>query len=376
MSEYEPELLEFRLSVPPRIADAAIPRLASTTNGALAAADQAIAELVGAVSDAGLDISSLLAGVLIRLEAISSSQIEDLDADLETELVRDHTELNTINAETALVRHNIGIVASAITDTTGISAEWLCTLHRRLMEGSDLLSHHIGSFRDCPVWIGRSRATAEFEGPPHLDVSDLIDDLVVFAQRADVHPVVQASIAHAQFETIHPFVDGNGRIGRALVHPILRRVAHGVIVPASHALLARREEYFAGLGSYRAGDLNEWIATFADAVVVAARAATGVTIGLSRLSRSWQDQIKTHRDGTARAILESLPTNPIVTISSARALRNVSQPAALAAVTRLADTGVLRPTTVETPGKAHVWVAGGVMDVLASVEHSMGRRTE
>lgn len=375
MSEFEPELLEYRLSVPPKVASLPIPRLDAGANDAIARADEAMAGLQVATVEAGLDVSPLLAGVLTRLEAVSSSQIEDLDADLETELVRDHGDFDTVSTEAALVRHNIAIVASAVTHADRVTVKWLTDLHRRLMVGSDLSLHHIGAFRDCPVWIGRTRASADFEGPPHGEVDEMIGDLIDFVGRADVHHVVQAAVAHAQFETIHPFVDGNGRVGRALVHPVLRRGASGVIVPASHALLARRDAYFAGLNAYRSGHLNEWVQEFADAVSVAARAGTSVTVGLANLSRSWEDEIRTHRDGTTRAILESLTSDPVVTVASARALRNVSQPAALNAIAKLVDAAILRPTTVDTPGRAHVWVAGGVLDVLAGLERQIGARS-
>lgn len=376
MSEFEPDSLEYRLCVPPMIAELPVPRLGSDTNRALAEADRALARLAAETVAAGLDISSLLAGILVRLEAVSSSQIEDVEADLETELVREHSEVLDGSTEAALVQHNIGIVASAVTRSDQLTVEWLTDLHRRLMTGSDLIRAHIGAFRDCPVWIGRSRAAATFEGPPHDAVDALVDDLIAFSSRADVHHVVLAGIAHAQFETIHPFVDGNGRVGRALVHPLLRRSAPGVIAPVSHALLARREDYFRGLEAYRAGDLDHWMQDFADAVAVAADAAVVVTSGLANLSRSWKEEVRTHRDGTTRAIIERLPSDPVVTIASARALRQVSQPAASNAVAKLVDIGILRPTVVETPGRANVWVAGGVMDVLAGIERQLGRRSD
>ncbi|MGH1503199.1 MAG: Fic family protein [Acidimicrobiales bacterium] len=375
MSEYEPEHLTYHPSVPPSIAEIAIPALASTTNEALRSASSSLGELARTVTMSGLQVDSLLAGVLIRYEAVSSSQIEDLDADVEVELVHDHGALAFADeAEEALVSRNVSVVAGAITQDAPVTAEWLCELHDRLLRGSGLLGRHVGQFRDVPVWIGASRAAADFEGSPADLVPPLVADLCAFVDRSDVQPVVAAAIAHAQFETIHPFADGNGRIGRALIHPLLRRAAPNAIVPASAALLAARSRYFEGLGAYRRGDLDEWVTTFATAVAVAARAATAVTIGLDRLRGEWGEQVRSHRDGTARAVLEHLPTDPVVTVASARALLGVSQPAAHQAIKRLEEAGVLRPTAVETPGKAKVWVAGGVLDVLGSLDRIIGRR--
>ncbi len=375
MSEYEPTELTYRLSVPPLLAERAIPRLGEAANRALGPAEETLSQLVRVTSDNGIHVDALLAGLLIRLEAVSSSQIEDLDGDLETELVRDHDGIDMAEeTELALVSHNVGVVASAVMATSRVTPAWLLELHRKLMTGSDLLSRHIGEFRDVPVWIGPTRATASFEGAPHEEIDGLVEDLCRFAGRFDVHPIVQAAIAHAQFETIHPFADGNGRLGRALIHPIMRRAAPTAIVPTSHALLAARSTYFEGLGHYREGDLDTWIETFANAVNVAARAAIVVTEGLAALSLQWQEQVRTHRDGTTRAILEQLPSDPVVTIASARSLLNVSQPAAHQAIGSLVDAGVLRRTSVSTPGKAHVWVAGGVLEVLGAIERVIGPR--
>ena len=125
-------------------------------------------------------------------------------------------------AGTELVAANVATALAARSSRSEVSVGWFHRLHRDpLAADRDMEKRHLGAWRDCPVWIGEDRSTAGFEGPPHRRVPHLMDDLVGFSARLDVHPVLQAAIAHAQFETIHPYVDGNGRIGRLLIHRLL-----------------------------------------------------------------------------------------------------------------------------------------------------------
>ena len=113
--------------------------------------------------------------------------------------------------------------------------------------------------RDRWVWIGgRSPVTASYVAPRHEAVPAAVEDLVLFLQRRDLDPTVQAAIAHAQFETIHPFTDGNGRTGRAIVSSLLRArgVVGNVTVPISSGLLHDIDGYIAALTDYRAGPVS------------------------------------------------------------------------------------------------------------------------
>ena len=124
-------------------------------------------------------------------------------------------------------------------------------------------------------WIGGSDFSprgALYIPPPPETVPGYMDDLVTFADRGDMPALLQAAIAHAQFESIHPFTDGNGRIGRALINTILRRrgATTRVVVPLASALVARRENYFDALGSYRSGDLAPLAGIFVRSTRIAA----------------------------------------------------------------------------------------------------------
>ena len=116
------------------------------------------------------------------------------------------------------------------------------------------MAHRTGVDR----WFRNQPTTCEFRAPHHERVPTLIDDLIRFAQRTDIDPLAKALLAHARFETIHPFPDGNGRTGRALIHAMLRRdrLTRNVTVPVSSGLLTEIDRYFDALGAYRNGDPN------------------------------------------------------------------------------------------------------------------------
>ncbi|MFG1907303.1 Fic family protein [Kribbella sp. NPDC048928] len=145
--------------------------------------------------------------------------------------------------------------------------ESILAAHRALMH--DQTYARPGQLRDGQVWIGGGPTphTAAFVPPRHERVLALMDDLVAFCRRTDVPVLTQVSIAHAQFETIHPFNDGNGRTGRTLVHAMLRRsgVTRRLTVPVSAGLLTDTDAYFAALGSYREGDPTPIITQFSRA---------------------------------------------------------------------------------------------------------------
>ena len=152
-------------------------------------------------------------------------------------------------------------------------------MHRLLFDGTR--DEHLGGLlREDQNWIGGAASSprnAEFIPPPHELVPELLDDLCAFANREDIPAVIQAAIAHAQFETIHPFHDGNGRVGRALILAIIRRrrIAPRYLPPFSLALAGEADRYVAGLTSWRNSDEEDWFTVFIDAVYRAATGARG-----------------------------------------------------------------------------------------------------
>ena len=221
----------------------------------------------------------------------------------------------------------------------------LLEIHSRLMAAS---AHpHLGGWvRDVQNWIGVSAYTpvgASYIPPPGEEVSDLLEDLIAYVNRSDIPPLIQAGIAHAQFETIHPFADGNGRAGRALIHAVLRRrgLAPVFVPPISAALARSPNTYFDGLATYRylgAADdpardhaAEQWLEVFLDATYDACHEAQRYLSAISALEADLRARAGPIRRGSAADLLLGLlPARPVFTVTSAAAtIRTVppSQPA-------------------------------------------------
>ncbi len=179
-----------------------------------------------------------------------------------------------------------------------IRLEDLLDIHRTLLEGTTE-ARFAGIVRTEQNWIGgrgTSPRDATFVPPPPDRVPGLLDDLVAFVNLDDLPAISQAAIAHAQFETIHPFGDGNGRAGRCLIHVILRRrgVAPRLVPPISVVLATNAKRYIAGLTDFREGRADDWIGSFADTVTTATRST---------------NQLRTRIDATARRARRSAPAH-------------------------------------------------------------------
>jgi Fic family protein len=207
-----------------------------------------------------------LASVLLRTESASSSQIEHVTAGAKALALATIDERSGPNAR--MVAANVAAMQRAIdlSDDLGIAS--LLDAHEALMDGHQYAEP--GRFRSAEAWIGSAAATphtATFVPPRAERVPDAVRDLIEFCERTDIGVLVQVAVAHAQFETIHPFADGNGRTGRALVHALLRRAGttRRMTVPVSSGLLADTRRYFDALGSYREGDPTAIVQCFIDA---------------------------------------------------------------------------------------------------------------
>jgi Fic family protein len=192
-----------------------------------------------------------------------------------------------------------------------------------------------------------------------------MNDLLVFANRDDLPVLAQAAVAHAQFESLHPFTDGNGRIGRALINAILRRrrVTSRVVVPMASALVAHRDRYFDLLGSYRAGDLHPLISSFTTASRIAAAESRTTARRLADIPNEWAEMTGPVRAGSAVAkLLSLLPPRPVLRADDACATIKASVSSVYTAIGRLHQAGILRPLTDRT--RNQIWGAGLILDEL------------
>ena len=237
-------------------------------------------------------------------------------------------------------------------------------------------------------WVGGpgwSPLRADFVPPPESEVRRLVDDLALFVTETSGNPLVRAAIAHAQFETIHPFTDGNGRTGRALIHTVLRRgdALRNTLIPISTVFAGDPTTYIAGLTAYR-GDpprLDEWIIAFAQAAELAAGNAVRLSDDLAELDRQVREELVGHRrargaspakprsDAVVLRILSALATDPVLTIETAARTHGVSTAAAHRALVELAEAGILSRTK-DHKGKVICWTADRHLGLVALTERS------
>jgi Fic family protein len=358
--------------------------LDAPTAAEVADAERAIARLNGDVR--ALGDSEAIARLLLRAEAVASSKIEGLEIGgrrlLKAQLTRERSDV-TANE----VLNNIEAMSwavEALSEQPRLKLDDFLAVHERLLMGTRLGSHG-GKLRDVQNWIGGSGynpCSASFVPPPPENVPALMEDLVAFCNDDRAPAVVQAAIAHAQFETIHPFVDGNGRTGRVLIHVVLRRrgLAPTFVPPVSLVLATHAADYVAGLTLTRnVGDAdapaaikrtNEWIAFFAAACLRAVADADAYERAVLELQHTWRRRLGKVRQGSASdLLLGALAGAPIVTVQSAAALIGRSTQATNEAVGRLSDAGILSQTTVGRRNRA--FEAVELIDAFTALERKL-----
>jgi len=331
-----------------------------------------------------------LARILLRAEAVASSRIEGLEIGarrlLHAEVVRGmHESASDVTA--AEVLNNIDAMIFAVGSVSAgdpISGDLLLDIHRRLLAGTRL-EQYGGIVRDQQNWIGGNSynpCSAAFVPPPPENVNDLLQDLCAFSCTDDLPAVAQAAIAHAQFETIHPFVDGNGRTGRALIHLILRRrgLAQSVLPPVSLILDTLARDYIDGLTQFRyigastskpaLAGLNTWVGRFAWSCTRAVSDAGEFEKRAIEIEQVWRGRVGRIRANSATdLLLRALVGAPVVTTNGAAELIGRSFVQTNEAIARLVDAEVLRQVNVGKRNRA--FEAPDIIDAFAALERQL-----
>ncbi len=379
---YRPDLLVPR----PLVASAALASQAARAEAAVRVACQ------GKNAQALEGISRFL----LRSEAIASSLIEGIAPSAQqvalAELAQEE-DVRGFSDQARLVANNITILRKAslgLLEVDRIAIDDITDLHAALLPEEQ----HQG-LRSVQNWIGGSSwhpLEASFVPPQPAHVNPLMSDLVDYLNGSLHAPIVQAALVHAQFETIHPFTDGNGRVGRAIIHTVLARrgLSPRAVLPVSLVLSTLRERYVEGLTAYRylgdpdapgaAAGVAAWLTTFLDAVLIAAEQATKLAEEVETLRTDWLDSIARHRAAVAKRptpransatarILNLLTEAPIMTTATAQRLLQISFPPARAALEELADAGIMRRKSVDrgTTG----YVAHDVLDLISYTERRL-----
>jgi Fic family protein len=270
---------------------------------------------------------------------------------------------------------NIEAMEQAIQVGSGklpIASATIIDLHRTLLGATQ--PRIAGVIRDKQNWIGGRYHTpigADFIPPPADEVSSLLEDLAGFMNRDDLPATLQAAMTHAQFETIHPFADGNGRVGRCLIHVIFRRrgLAAHHIPPTSLLMATDVDSYVKALTAYRHGDEVDWTTFFAQTTVAASRAAEDFGVRLTALQAEWKEKAAVRSGSTADRVIDRLPAQPVIDVRKAAALAGTSEEAARQALNRLAERGVLEQVTKRNWGRA--WEAVGLWNLLDRFEQRL-----
>ena len=338
----------------------------------------------------GLADSEAVARLLLRAEAVASSRIEGLEVGgrrlLKAQLAAGMGDTPS-DVTAAEVLNNIEAMRWAVDTVSAaddITVEHVAGIHERLLAGTGL-EKYAGWIRDEQNWIGGSSynpCSAAFVPPPPERVRELLEDLCAFCNSDSLPPVAQAALAHAQFETIHPFVDGNGRTGRALIHVVLRRrgLAPTVVPPVSLVLATWSEAYVGGLTATRyRGDpasraaldgTNDWLEVFAAAMRRAVADATSYEHRVREIQQGWRDRLgRARSDSAASRLIDALPGAPIVTVQSAASLIDRSAQAVNEAIARLVEAQILKQTTLGRRNRA--FEAGDLIDAFTDLERQL-----
>lgn len=357
-------------------------RVSEATLTAISDAERMIADAQAHADRVGV---STIAVQLMRSEAVASSQIEGIPTPssraLAKVLAKTRGGGGELTGPAAATIANLfavrGAYSRAVEATGPMTVADIQATHAALARADHWLAARAGELRESQNWIGRDPHTpagADFVPPPQRFVPELLEDLCAYCNRRDISPLLQAAVAHAQFETLHPFPDGNGRVGRTIIGEVLCRggLARDVVPPVSLVLSGQRGAYVAALTAWRYDDdgPDRWISLLADATYQAAQASIRLADQVAGLQQQWRES-RPHRrrDSAATKIIERLPAHPVLTATDAAQIAAVSVQAARAALNQLERDGVLAQITLGRRNRA--WESVGLFTLVDELERTV-----
>lgn len=339
---------------------------------AIAVVEEASAEIARFDGEAASDRVSF-AALILRTESASSSQIENLTSSAKAIALSELGRTGRANADEIV--SNVTAMTSALDAAAHLDTPATLAMHRALLGSHD--PTHAGELRTEQVWIGGSQRGphgADYVAPHHRHLPSAMADLTTFIARDDLSVLTQAAVAHAQFENLHPFTDGNGRTGRALLHAMLRAggLTTRTLVPVSAGLLGDTQRYFAALESYRGGDVVPIVLSVAEAVFPAVANSRQLVQDITTARTEWDEAITARRGAAAWRLADLLMTRPVIDSHLATSVLGVSVANAQAAIDRLVDDGIL--TQIGTGKRHRVWEASAVLDAVEAFSARASRR--
>lgn len=330
--------------------------LAGDLRNLLSRADRMLGRLDGAIQT--LPAAELFVFMYVRKEAVLSSQIEGTRSSLH----------DVLDAEARVFRPDRPDDVHEVINYVGamryglerlrelpLSVRLIREIHERLLQGVRGSHLQPGELRRSQNWIGPAGCTlreADFVPPPPHDVPDLLGGLERFLHGSDDLPaLVRIGLAHAQFETIHPFLDGNGRVGRLLITFLLcqQEILLEPILYLSHFFKQHRSEYYERLQAIRdAGDWEGWLAFFLRGVVAVGAEAADTARRILALREDHRAAVTArfgHAAGNGHLVLDRLYERPIVSVAGIRSITGTSYTAANALAARFVSAGILQEAT-------------------------------
>jgi Fic family protein len=339
---------------------------------ALSISTEAASEVARFDAEMGGEIAPFSA-VLLRSESSASSQIENLTASARAIAEAEIGEGSRSNARQVV--GNVAAMNAALALSKNLTASAILDMHDALLH--DVEPDIAGKWRKAPVWVGGSSLgphTALFVPPKYGRVPGLIDDLVSFIDRDDVPVLAHAALAHAQFETIHPFPNGNGRTGRALMHAMLRGkgLTRNVTVPISAGLLVDVDTYFDALSAYRDGDPEPIVRQVAEASYAAVTNGRQLVADLRAVRQEWQSRVRVRRDATAWRVADLLLRHPVINAGLVSDELGIAAPNVYRTIEPLVTAEVL---TSSGRQRDRVWHAREVLLAVDAFAARAGRRS-
>ena len=354
---YTPQTGDYKAFVPKPLPPVPALQVDFEMQDLLSKADRALGRLDGSIQT--LPNPDLFVFMYVRKEAVLSSQIEGTQSslndllELEAEIL-DPERPNDVDEVLSYVRAmNKGLV---LLDSLPLSVRLFKQIHSELMKGVRGKSKNPGELRTIQNWIGPENCTikdATFVPPPPGQVLNVLGDLEKFLNDNEQHiPVlIMTGLAHAHFETIHPFLDGNGRIGRLLISFLLyqREILQKPVLYISHYFKENRQEYYDRLQAVRdKGHWEQWIKFFLRGVWSASQEATDTARKIVDLREKHRKLITDEFGrvaGNGIKVLEHLYQRPIINAKTIKAITGVSYPAANSLLVKFTEHGILIEST-------------------------------
>lgn len=340
----------------------------------LADAEEASQEIARFDAELGDEIAPF-ASVLLRSESAASSKIENLTASARA-IAEAETLGHSSRRNASVIVANTEAMQAAVALAGHIDGTAILAMHAALMSASN--PDIAGRWRTEQVWIGGGDfgpRGADFIAPQHSRVPGAIDDLIRFAGRDDIPVLPQIAIAHAQFETIHPFPDGNGRTGRALIQAILRnkRLTRQVTVPVSAGLLTDTDSYFQALTAYREGDPIPIVERLSAASILAVDNGRHLVSDLRTIREFWASKITARRDSAVHRIADLLIKRPVINAKLLTRELNIPMSNVYRYLDPLIKAGIIVEFTDQSRNRA--WRAPEVLAALDAFAERAGRRS-